>query len=64
MNTVDPHIQALRDALVAEHTERIAEVQGWADEAAARGDVERQRRHQAHVERLKVMPYPWQNPAA
>lgn len=64
MNTVDPHIQALRDALMAEHEERIAEVQGWADDAASRGDADRQRRHLEHVERLKSMPYPWQNPAA
>ncbi|HEY3261506.1 MAG TPA: hypothetical protein VGJ95_14770 [Pseudonocardiaceae bacterium] len=64
MTTVDPHIQALRDALVAEHTERIAEVQRWADEAAARGDDERQRWHLAHAERLKAMPYPWEHPAA
>jgi len=64
MSMVDPHIQALRDALVAEHTERIAEVQRWADEAASRGDVEGQRRHLAHVERLKAMPYPWEHPAA
>jgi len=64
MSMVDPHIQALRDALVAEHTERIAEVQRWADEAASRGHVEGQRRHLAHVERLKAMPYPWEHPAA
>jgi hypothetical protein len=64
MNMVDAHIQALRDALVAEHTERIAEVQRWADEAASLGDTEGQRRHLAHVERLKAMPYPWEHPAA
>ncbi len=64
MSTVDPHIQALRDALMAEHAERIAEVQAWADEAAARGDVGGQRRHLAHVKRLKAMPYPWGHPAA
>jgi len=64
MSTVDPHIQVLRDALVAEHAERIAEVQSWADEAAARGDVERQRRHLARVERLRAMRYPWEHPAA
>lgn len=64
MSTVDQHIQALRDALVAEHTERIAEIQELADAAAARGDVEGQRWHLAHVERLKAMPYPWEHPAA
>jgi hypothetical protein len=64
MSTVNRHIQALRDALVAEHEERIAEVQGWADEAAARGDLENQRWHLDHVEQLKAMPYPWEHPAA
>jgi hypothetical protein len=63
MNRVDLHIQALRDLLVADHEAWIAEIQGWADEAAAHGDVERQRRHLAHVERLKAMPYPWEHPA-
>ncbi|MGH8573272.1 MAG: hypothetical protein ACREX8_11955 [Gammaproteobacteria bacterium] len=63
MSTVDRHIQALRDLLVAEHTEHIAEVQRRADEAAARGDVANQRWHLDDVERLKAMPYPWEQPA-
>jgi hypothetical protein len=45
----DPHIQALRDALRAEHEGWIAEVQQWADEAASKGDTFRQRRHLDHV---------------
>jgi hypothetical protein len=63
---VDPHVQALRDLLVADHRERIAEVQRWADEAAAAGDVERQQRHLAHLTRLQDMSYPWEHkqPAA
>jgi hypothetical protein len=64
MNRVDRHIQVLRDLLVADHEAWIAEVQGWADEAAADGDVERQRLHLAHVERLKAMPLPGERPAA
>jgi hypothetical protein len=64
MAIADPHIEALRNALVAEHEERIAEIQGWADEAAARGDSEGQRRHLAHVQRLKAMRYPWDSPDA
>jgi hypothetical protein len=56
----DPHIQALRDALRTEHEEWIAEVQQWADEAAAKGDTVHQRRHLDHVARLKAMPYPWE----
>jgi hypothetical protein len=65
--SVDPQVQALRDLLRADHEAWIAEVQGWADQAAAAGDTVRQRRHQAHVERLKAMPYPWErehSPAA
>jgi hypothetical protein len=61
---VDPHIQALRDALVAEHEARIAEVEALADQAAARGDLEAQRWHLAHIERLKAMRYPWEDRSA
>jgi hypothetical protein len=62
---VDQHIQALRDLLVADHEERIAEVQQWADEAGAAGDTERQRRYLAQVADLKAMTYPWEKrPAA
>jgi len=49
---VDPQIQALRDFLRADHEAWVAEVQAWADEAAAAGDLTRQRRHLAHVARL------------
>jgi hypothetical protein len=56
---VDPHIQALRDALVAEHEEHIADVQKRADEAAARGDEWYRKWHQDDVDRLKAMRYPW-----
>jgi hypothetical protein len=56
---VDRHVQALRDALVAEHEEHIAEIQRRADEAAARGDEWYRRWHQGHLERLKAMRYPW-----
>ncbi len=58
--TVDPQVQALRELLRADHEAWIAEVRQWADEAGAAGDLERQRRHLAHVERLKAMPYPWE----
>ncbi len=56
---VDPHVEALERVLRAEHEAWIAEVQSWADDAAAAGDVERQRRHLNHVARLRAMPYPW-----
>ncbi len=58
--TVDPQVQALRELLRADHEAWIAEVRQWADEAGAAGDLERQRRHLAHVERLKAMLYPWE----
>jgi len=64
MTTPDPHIQSLRDALKAEHEARIAEVQQWADEAAAAGDVHNHRRNLEQVARLKAMPYPWESAAA
>ena len=57
---VERHIQALQDLLVAEHEEYVAEVQGYADEAAARGDLVNQRWHLDHIERLKAMPKPWE----
>lgn len=57
---VDPQVQALRDLLRADHEAWIAEVQDWADQAAAAGDIERERRHRAHVQRLKEMAYPWE----
>jgi hypothetical protein len=60
----DPHIKALRDALVAEHEATIAEAQHWADEAGAAGNAERQRRYLARVDQLKAMPYPWEQPHA
>jgi hypothetical protein len=62
--TVDPHVQALRDLLLADHEAWIAEVQEWADDAGASGDVVRERRQRAHVWRLKAMPYPWEQPHA
>ncbi|HKT03150.1 MAG TPA: hypothetical protein VJT31_26780 [Rugosimonospora sp.] len=62
--TVDPQVQALQDLLRADHEAWIAEVQQWADEAGEAGDLQRQRRHLAHVERLKAMPYPWEQPHA
>ncbi len=58
--TVDQHIQVLRDLLRADHEAWIAEVQSWADEAEATGDVERHRRHLEHVARLRAMTYPWE----
>jgi hypothetical protein len=57
---VDRHIQALRDVLIADHEEYIAEVQSLAERAAARGDVATQRWHLDDVERLKAMPFPWE----
>ena len=62
--SVDPHVQALHDLLRADHEAWIAEVQQWADEAGEAGDLQRQRRHLAHVERLKAMAYPWEQPHA
>jgi hypothetical protein len=59
----DPTIRALRESLIADHERWIAEVQQWADAAAAAGDTVRQRRHLEHVARLRAMPYPWETKA-
>jgi hypothetical protein len=64
VSNIEKHIQALREFMVADHEEWIAEVQGWADRAAVHGDREAERRHLAHVARLKAMPYPWEKDAA
>jgi hypothetical protein len=62
----DPHIRALRDALVAEHEYTIAEALRHAEEAAARGDESGRRWYQEQMDRLRAIPYPWdaQQPAA
>jgi hypothetical protein len=60
VETADRHIQALRDALVAEHEASIAEIQQWADEAKTRGDQAGYQRNADQVERFKAMPYPWE----
>ena len=62
--TLDEHVATLRGLLVAEHERWIAEIQSWADRAAADGDDERQHRHLAEVERLRAIPYPWEKAAA
>jgi hypothetical protein len=57
--TVDPHIQALREVLVADHEAHIAEVQRRADEAAARGDDRWRDLHQGLADRLRAMAPPF-----
>ena len=59
MTTVDKHVQALRDLLVAENEEYIAEIEQRAAAAGARGDVVNQRMHLAAVARTRTTPYPW-----
>ncbi|MPY99159.1 MAG: hypothetical protein GEU97_14380 [Actinophytocola sp.] len=57
--TVDAHIQAINQALRADHEDWVATVQQWADAAAARGDTEAEQGHLAHVARLRKLPQPW-----
>jgi hypothetical protein len=47
--------------LVAEREARIAEVQRWADAAAAAGEEHNHRRNLEQVARLKAMRYPWEH---
>jgi hypothetical protein len=61
MTATDTHVQALRDALVAEHKEHIAEIERRAAEAAERGDEWNHRRNLEHAAQLRAMPYPWQS---
>jgi hypothetical protein len=58
----DPHVRALRELLRADHERWIAEVQQWADDAEAAGDLQRMRRHRERVARLRAIPYPWEAP--
>ncbi len=60
----DPHIRALREALVAEHEAAVSDEQKRADEAAARGDEWYRKWHQDAADRLRAMPYPWERPAS
>jgi hypothetical protein len=62
--SIDPQVEAMQELLRADHEAWIAEVQQWADDAGAAGDVQRQRRHLDHVARLKAMLYPWQQSQA
>lgn len=57
--TVDAQIRMLQEAVRADHEAWLAEIQRWADQAAARGDIEAERRHQAHIARLHELPKPW-----
>jgi hypothetical protein len=58
--TVDARVLALHEALKADHEEFVAEIQRWADAAAAGGDAQAQRGHLAHIARLRAIPKPWE----
>jgi hypothetical protein len=62
--TKDDYIRALDELAKADHDELIAEVQGWVDDAAAKGDHIRYRRDLAFLERLKAIPVPWEKSTA
>jgi len=57
---VDPHVQALRDLLVADHRAAIARAQKDVVEAAARGDEWYRKWHQEEVDRLRAIRFPWE----
>ena len=57
--TTAEYISTLRAMIRAGHEEYVAQIQGWADAAAARGDTVAVRRHLEHVERLEALPKPW-----
>jgi hypothetical protein len=62
--SVDTHVQALPDPIRADHGERMAEIRASAEDAAARGDLNAQRRHLADIDRLEALPKPWQSESA
>jgi isopenicillin N synthase-like dioxygenase len=57
---VDPHVQALRDLLVADHRAMLAEAQKAAAEAASRGDEWFRKFHQDEADRLRAIRFPWE----
>jgi hypothetical protein len=64
MTEINKHVQALRDLLVAENEEFIADIERRAAAAGARGDLVNQRMHLADVARMRATPYPWEAPAS
>jgi hypothetical protein len=62
--TKDEYIRALDELAKADHDELLARVQGWVDDAAAKGDHDRRRRNLAYLERLKAIPVPWEKSTA
>jgi hypothetical protein len=62
--TGDEHIRLLQQLVKADHDELLARVQGWVDDAAAKGDHLRYRRNLAYLEGLKAIPVPWEKSTA
>ena len=60
MTEINKHVRALRDVLVAENEEYIADIEQRAAAAGARGDLVNQRMHLESVARLRATPYPWE----
>ncbi len=60
MTEVDPHVQTLRDLLVAERDKEIVNTQRRADDAAARGDESFHKMYQDQVDRLRATRFPWE----
>jgi hypothetical protein len=58
--TLEEHVQALHDLLRTDHEDWIAEIQGWADAAAASGDVKRHRWYLEMIAGYEAIPKPWE----
>jgi hypothetical protein len=58
--TLEEHVRILHDLLRRDHEEWIAEIQGWADAAAARGDAKRHRSYLDMIARYEARPKPWE----
>jgi hypothetical protein len=61
---VNKHIQALRDALLAERADSLADLQEEADQAAARGDEWGRRFYQDFADQVRAIPIPWEREQA
>lgn len=58
--TTAEYIATLRVLIRADHEEYVAEIRGWADAGAARGDAGAARRYLERVDRLEALPKPWE----
>jgi hypothetical protein len=57
---VEAHIQELHNFWRSDHEEIVAEIRGWAADAAAAGHHDAERRLLEEIDRLEAIPKPWE----